>query len=105
MSSILKHVDFEVPSFGEFAQGRLAKLGLRSEVLADNPVGYWRFGEASGTVASDESAKANDGAYLPNSGGVWTGGVLGATGLIVNDSDTAIDLNVGFSQFTQLRKA
>lgn len=59
-----------------------------SEVLADNPLGYWRLGEASGTTAADDSGNGNDGTY----GGSPT---LGATGLLprADDSDTAVDFD------------
>ena len=49
-------------------------LTYRDEVLADNPAGYWRLAETSGSTAVDETANANGGTYL---GGV-TRGVLGA---------------------------
>jgi hypothetical protein len=45
----------------------------RAAVMADNPVSYWRLGEASGTVAADEMG-VNPGTYI---GGV-TLGVAGA---------------------------
>ena len=34
-----------------------------TQVLADSPVGYWRLGEASGTVAADASPNHLDGTY------------------------------------------
>src|SRR5947208_14804346 len=33
-----------------------AQSGYRAQVMLDNPVGYWRLGEASGTAATDETA-------------------------------------------------
>lgn len=39
-------------------------MAYRDEVLADSPVGYWRLGEASGTVANDETANNRDGTYI-----------------------------------------
>lgn len=51
------------------------------EVLADAPAGYWRLGEASGTVARDSSGNGRDGTY---SGGV----TLGQAGA-VSDGNTA----------------
>jgi len=49
----------------------------RDEVLADNPVSYWRFNEASGTTAADERGLNN---------GTYAGGVsLGQGGAIVSD--------------------
>lgn len=56
-----------------------------TEVLADYPIGYWRLGEASGTTAVDDSGNGYDGVYT-------NGVVLGATGLLAGDVDTAIDL-------------
>jgi hypothetical protein len=51
-------------------------------VLADMPVAYWRFGEASGARAADSSGQGNDATYV----GAVTHGVPGA---IVGDPDTA----------------
>lgn len=53
------------------------------EVQADNPLAYWRLGEASGTTAFDSS---------PNgSHGTLTGGVtLGRPGALYGDPDTAM---------------
>jgi hypothetical protein len=45
----------------------------RSDVLADNPVGYWRLGETSGTTATDETANNHSGTYQ-------NGVTLGAAG-------------------------
>ena len=53
----------------------------RTTVLADTPRGYWRLGEASGTVAADETATSN---------GTYTGGVtLAQPGAITGDANTA----------------
>jgi hypothetical protein len=57
-----------------------------SVVLADHPQGYWRFGEASGTTARDESANHNDGTYL-------NGPVLGVPGALAGDANTAARLD------------
>src|SRR5215211_14755 len=54
------------------------------EVLADNPVAYWRAGELSGTTLAD-SAGSNNGTYSGPSGFA-----LGAAGAIWNDPDTAV---------------
>jgi subtilisin-like proprotein convertase family protein len=51
-------------------------------VLSDNPAGYWRFGEASGTVATDSSGNGNHGTYL-------NGPLLGQTGALVGDTNKA----------------
>lgn len=51
-------------------------------VLADNPVGYWRLDETSGTTA------VNLGSAGAASNGIYTGAVVqGVTGAIPNDSD------------------
>lgn len=39
-------------------------MSYRDEVMADNPVGYWRLGETSGAVAQDETANNIDGTYV-----------------------------------------
>jgi hypothetical protein len=83
--NVLKHVDFEVPAFGELAQGPQTRLGYRSEVLADNPVGYWRLGEA-GPTAADSGSGGNDGTMQ----GTY---VAQQSGAIAFDSDTSLDLN------------
>ena len=56
-----------------------------NRVLADSPLGYWRLGEFSGSVAVDSSGNGNDGTYVGNV-------VLGQAGLAPG-SDTAIQLN------------
>jgi len=57
----------------------------RDAVLALNPVGYWRLGETSGTVAVDETG---------NNNGTYAGGAtLGKVGAIGNDTDTAVGLD------------
>ena len=57
----------------------------RALVMSSSPRAYWRLGEASGTTAVDETGASN---------GTYAGGyVLGATGALANDSNTAVDLN------------
>jgi Concanavalin A-like lectin/glucanases superfamily/Bacterial Ig-like domain len=56
-----------------------------SEVLADSPSAYWRFGESSGTTAVDETG-ANPGTY--------TGGVtLGQPGALQGSLNTSVSLD------------
>jgi acid phosphatase type 7 len=55
---------------------------LPSDVLADNPVGYWRLGETSGTTATDETANNDSGTYQ-------NGVTLGAAGALVGDVNAA----------------
>jgi hypothetical protein len=52
--------------------------------VADNPVGFWRMGEESGSVMFDSSGSDNDGTYL---GGV----VLGAPGVFANNTAATFD--------------
>ncbi len=52
--------------------------GYAASVAADNPAGYWRLGESSGTTAAD-SAGSNAGAY-------FNGAVLGAPSLLGSDT-------------------
>ncbi len=81
----LKHVDFEVPNFGELASGPVNKPGYRAVVLAMNPRAYWRLGESSGSVAADQTGQHN-GSYL---GGV----TLGEAGAVPFDANTAVRFN------------
>lgn len=55
------------------------QLPYSQEVLADNPVGYWRFNESSGSIVTDSSGNGRDGTLV--------GATLGAASLI--DSDPA----------------
>ena len=55
-------------------------------VLADNPIGYWRLGESSGTTAADGSGHGLNGSYV---GGV----TLGQPGALMHDTDTAVAFN------------
>lgn len=57
-----------------------------SEVMADSPVVYWRFGELSGTVAADSSGNGKAAVYQQDAATVT------CPGLILSDSNTAIDL-------------
>lgn len=58
-------------------------MAYRDVVLADNPRVYWRFGEASGTVAQDETANNTDGNYSSSV-------ILGSTGIISGDTALTI---------------
>ena len=55
-----------------------------SLVLAQNPGGYWRFDEASGTTAFDQSPNHNNGTYL-------NGVTLGVAGAIAGDTAASFD--------------
>lgn len=63
-------------------------------VLGDNPVGYWRLGETSGTTAADEVA-GNNATYVNNP-------TLGATGLLAGDPDKAITLAHASEQYVEI---
>ncbi|QEG41240.1 CARDB domain-containing protein [Roseimaritima ulvae] len=52
-----------------------------SQVLADGPVGYWRLGESSDSVAVDDSDS--------DISGVYNGVTLGQPGAVFGDPDTA----------------
>ncbi len=52
--------------------------GYSATVVADSPISYWRLGETSGTVASDERGV--------NPGGYFNGPLLGQTSLLAGDS-------------------
>jgi hypothetical protein len=64
--------------------------GYRDAVLSDNPMGYWRLAESSGTTITDELGAGHSGSY--------TGAVtLGQTSPITSDStDTAAYFNGGW---------
>jgi hypothetical protein len=64
-----------------------------SLILSDGPLSYWRLGELSETKAFDEIG------VLP--GTYTTGSILGQTGAIANDSNTAAKFN-GTSQFVTI---
>jgi hypothetical protein len=61
---------------------RTAVVGYSDEVLADAPRGYWRLGEASGTIAADASPNGNAGSYR-------SGVTLGVAGALGGESNTA----------------
>lgn len=48
----------------EYVLDAPAALTYAQTVLANNPSGYWKLNETSGTVAADSSATGNDGAYV-----------------------------------------
>src|SRR4051812_6343678 len=77
-----------------FVSSALCVLGIqpaaaadyRSTVLADNPIAYWRLGEASGIAAADEVASGPTASY--------TGGVaLNQPGAFPSDANTSVLLN------------
>jgi hypothetical protein len=60
-------------------------VGYAGLVSAAAPVGYWRFGEASGTTAVDSSGNGNNGGYS----GTFA---LGQPGALAFDSNTSLRL-------------
>ena len=71
-----------------------AALGYRSTVLGDGPLAFWRLGESSGVVAADATQHGFSGIYVASP-------VLGQTGAISGDGDTAVSLN-GLNQYVQV---
>lgn len=63
----------------------IASATYAASVTADSPSAYWRLGESSGTIATDQTANANSGTYL-------NGPTLGAPGA-VGDGDTGATLD------------
>jgi hypothetical protein len=68
------------------AEGGAAPHPYRDAVLADGPKVYYRFGEASGLTAKDETGSSN--ATYPNAGLT-----LGTKGALASESDTALTLD------------
>ena len=66
----------------------LTSSAFSTQVLSLNPSGYWRFGDLSGTVASDASPNARNGTYLGQVG-------LAVPGALALDTDTGADLGGG----------
>ena len=68
------------------ATGFTHTAAYRTQVLADEPLAYWRLGESSGTSAADASGNANTGTYAGSP-------ALGATGALAGNSDTAVSFD------------
>ena len=71
-----------------------AATDYRSTILADNPLFYYRLGEASGTDAYDEVAAADNGTYYNTPD-------LGETGAISGDSNTSVKFNEANSEYAE----
>jgi hypothetical protein len=71
--------------FGGDPGGGGSASRYRAAVLADNPLAYWRFGEATGATAEDETGKGN--AATIGNGVNW-----GAAGALLNEENTAVSL-------------
>ena len=88
--AIIKHLDFELPDFGECPGASPARLAYHHAMLALQPDAYWRLDEVSGVAAINAANPGTyDGVYAPNTGGVWTGGTLGQAGALAGDADKA----------------
>lgn len=85
--AILKHIDFEVPDFGELSVTPTPVTSYSEAILERSPLAYWRLGETSGASLADETGTHP----LTVSGGA----ALGQTGALVIDSDTATRFNGG----------
>ena len=71
-------------AIADAAEGAPPKSTYASVVLADAPVGYWRFGDGAGSIARDEMGNAHPGTLSGDCR-------LGASGL-VGEADTALAL-------------
>lgn len=79
--TLLKHVDFEVPAFGELPAGVSVKPGYPALVAALGPVACWRLGDSTGSVVVDAAGGTN---------GAYVGGVtLGQPGALALNPDIA----------------
>jgi hypothetical protein len=66
-------------------------------VLADQPIGYWRLGETSGTTAADSSGNQRSGTYV-------NAPTLGAASLLSSDPNASVRLN-GTNQYVEVPNA
>lgn len=94
MGEVRRHGSLTVPVLGALAVVVVAvavmamvlvpagATSYRDEVLADNPVGYWRLGDQVGHAASDESGAP--------SGSLRGGVTLGVPGALARDGDKAM---------------
>jgi len=61
--TMLRHIDFEVPDWGETPGGPRAYPDYAAAVLARQPVAYWRFDESAGPTVIDQ-AGGHEAAYV-----------------------------------------
>lgn len=78
----LKHIDFEVPGFGELARTPVQVPAYRDAVMAMSPLAYWRLGEPTGATLANET-----GGHPLLISGAYS---LAQEGAIQNDTDGAI---------------
>lgn len=81
--TILKHIDFQVPGWGELQQGPVQRMSYRGEVLSDSPLMYLRMGEGTGPTAIDETGQ-HDAVEVGSM--AW-----GVSGPLAFDAGTAVD--------------
>lgn len=74
-------------------RGLNARVGYREVILSDNPVAYWRLGEASGTTAADEKGSYS-GTYVNGFTSV-AGAVAGNAAAKLNGSSQYINCGNG----------
>lgn len=81
----------------QFGRGRESSSPTTYEalILSDNPVGYWRLGEASGTSIIDASTESNNGTY---SGSI----TLGEPGAISGDPNTSVLFSGGLGVIPEI---
>jgi len=84
--TIHQHIDLEVPAFGEFGSSPIDRAGYAQTVMDQSPIGYWRLGETSGSVASDASGHERHGQYQ---GGI----ALAQGGALTFDADPAAEFD------------
>lgn len=61
----------------------ITRADYANTILADNPIGYWRLGEMSGSTAFDATANNLDGTYT-------SGVTLNQPGALLTDTDTSV---------------
>lgn len=88
--AILKHADFEVPGFGEFAIAPVATPAYADAVNALGPLAYWRLGEQSGSTLADQAST-----HPLTLTGSHT---LAQAGAIYHDSDDALFFDGGTAE-------
>lgn len=88
----LRHVDFEVPCFGELG-APVTEPDYAATVMAMSPTAYWRLGESGGMNAADQTGN-HDGTYVNSP-------ALGVAGALARDPDTAARFN-GVDQYVDV---
>ena len=92
--TVLKHIDFEAPDWGELASGPIDVLSFGNLLLSHSPELYWRLGEAAGATVNDDSGNGRAGAYSNTP-------TLGQAGALAYDSDTAVQFAHSSSEYAQ----